>query len=376
MQWSDAFLDAARGRTDPAADQAVASLVAELGPSGAHHLFDTLIRQVDLPPADLPPVLADFVHRHSSLPSWADAQQLRRAGTVFLDHGPKFLVYLYYLSLPTLYSCAKGAQVLALTGRLMPERVGHERFSRRIAETGQFILDVMSPGGLQTGGKGIATTLRVRLIHAAIRHFLPPDRWETAWGRPINQEDLALTLMTFCISMFRGLERTGIALSPPDAEAYFHAWRVVGYLLGVEEELLPEDVAAGTGLHDRILGRQLAPSAAGRELVQALIHFAEQTIPGQLFDQAPYILIRHLAGEAVARALAVAPRQGCLFVALPPTLRAWLGWVERWEDLSEPSHEIMDRLSQKLVHGMVAFFNDYKGETFRVPPGVQQAWHI
>ena len=376
MTWTDDMLDAARQRTDPPADALVATLVAEQGLDQARALFDTLIRQVDLPLAELPAPMADFVRIQGQLPPWADARLLRRAETVFLDHGPKFLLYLYYLSLPTLYACAKGAQVLYLTGRLMPSREGHARFSRRIAETGQFLLDVMTPGGLRPGGQGIQTTLRVRLIHAAIRHFIPATQWDPAWGRPINQEDMAITLQTFAVCMFRGLARTGIDLSPADAAAYYHAWRVVGHLLGLEPALVPETPAGGEALLDRILARQAAPSEAGQALTRALVTFAEETTPGKSFDQAPRILIRHLAGPELTRMLDAEPRRGCLFFSLPLFMRQWLGWIERWEDLSLPGHLLMTQLSSRLVEGMVNFFNEEKGHRFQIPPAVRQAWRV
>jgi len=89
-----------------------------------------------------------------------------------------------------------------MTGRLMEDRDRYERLARRIAETAFFLMEVMSKDGLVApNGRGLQAIRRVRLIHAAVRKFIPPNRWDDAWGKPLNQEDLTVTLMTFSITM-------------------------------------------------------------------------------------------------------------------------------------------------------------------------------
>jgi hypothetical protein len=75
-------------------------------------------------------------------------------------------------------------------------------------ETGQFLIDVLTVGGLDDEhGKGRRTIQRVRLMHAAVRHLImarndqgappvcgdEPPLWHKDWGTPIGQEDLAGT---------------------------------------------------------------------------------------------------------------------------------------------------------------------------------------
>ena len=362
------FLDAARQRTDPAADAALSALVQRAGQQEARKLFDSLVRQIDLPVNQLPEEIANFVREHRQLPAWADLLQIQIAQELFVDHGPKFLLFLYYKSLPTLYACANGAKVLVHTGRLTQQQDSLKIFSRRIAETGQFLINVMEEGSFGPSGKAIDTTLKIRLIHAAIRQFIPAEHWDaSAWGQPINQEDMAITLMTFSVALTDALEDIGINEPRRRQEAFLHVWKIIGHLLGLEKELLPADISSARILLNKILKRQAAPSAEGRQLTQALITFAEQTLPSERIKSAPRALIPFLVGDKQARLLGVNTNTGCLMPLLPDLLSSLFQWGEKLEDQSQPIHLIVNRLSKELVGKMVGYFNEEKGVNFRVP---------
>ena len=141
---------------------------------------------------------------------------------------------LFCWSLPCSYSCAKGVQVLGLT-----RRIGKEPH-RRILETAQFILDVMAEGGLEAGGHGVRTAQKIRLLHTTIRyHIRTKPGWNADWGVPINQEDLAGTLLSFAL-LPRTLVKMGLDFTAKEEAAFFHCWRVIGRILGIEEALLPK----------------------------------------------------------------------------------------------------------------------------------------
>ncbi|MBK8044673.1 MAG: DUF2236 domain-containing protein [Haliscomenobacter sp.] len=82
-------------------------------------------------------------------------------------------------------------------------------------ETAQFVIDVLSPGGLSPAGKGVRSAQKVRLIHASIRHFLKQRGWDTEdLGEPLNQEDKAGTLMAFSALLLDGFKMMQIGLTP------------------------------------------------------------------------------------------------------------------------------------------------------------------
>jgi hypothetical protein len=368
IQPTPANLEPFRQLADPLADEALAQLVAEEGPDAALQFFNTLIRNIDLPIEDLPPALDGFLAATSQLPDVVDLADLQKAASLFLDHGPKFLIFLYFKSLPMLYSDARGAKVLIHTGRLAHDGAEMDVFARRIAETGQFLLGVMAPGALKPGGKGIRMIQKVRLIHASIRHFIPSDRWDAnALGKPINQEDLALTLMTFGTVMIQSLEELGIDESSDKKEAYIRCWNAIGALLGIHPDLLPADYQEALQLLDGILAHQSAPSEEGRLLTQSLIRFSQSTLPASA-QKFPELLIKHFAGAERARYLGLETNSGCLGIALPGILRKVFSGSEQLEDrINEPLRVFIEPFSRLLMQGMVGYFDKYKQQKFVLP---------
>ena len=119
-------------------------------------------------------------------------------------------------------------KVLYLTARLDTDA------RRRVMETGQFLIDVLTVGGLDDEhGKGRRTIQRVRLMHAAVRHLImarndqgappvcgnEPPLWHKDWGTPINQEDLARTRLAFSYIVADSLPRLGVRLPATDVDA-------------------------------------------------------------------------------------------------------------------------------------------------------------
>ena len=372
-----AILDALRQQADPPADQVIDQLIQSSGRESARQLFDLLIRRIDLPLTELPEVIQDFIHDHRQFPPWTDPQQIKLAEKLFLDHGPKFLVFLYYKSLPLLYTNKNGAQVLVHTGRLAHQEDQYRQFSRRVSETGQFLIDVMCPGGLHPGGIGIEATLKVRLIHAAIRAFIPKQHWDSATlGVPINQEDLAMTLMSFSIALLEGLETIGITETEERKAAYIHAWNVVGHLMGIDEKLLPSNPGAASWLLSTIMDRQAGPSESGKLLTKALLRFADDHLRSDLLEDAPESLMRFLIGSEKAAMLGIEPATGCWGIVLPAFLQKVLGWVEKKEDQSALVNLINERVSLHLIKRMIQYFNPHKEKQFHIPEVLQRAWGI
>lgn len=374
-RWPDTLLDQQRQHADPLADEVVAQIVAQEGPEESRRLFDTLIRHLETPVDTLPPVINDFILATRQLPEWTDWKKVDMAHNLFLDHGPKFLIALYYKSLPLLYSDAKGAEVLVRTSRLTREDRSLKIFARRIAETGQFLIDVMTRGGLREG-PGIRSIQKVRLIHASIRHFLNQEGWnDEALGRPINQEDMAITLMTFSVALTDALEQFDIEERSERLEAFLHTWTAIGHNMGVRAELLPRNLEEGQQLLARILERQSASSEAGQLLTDALIDFGRETLQSDKLKAAPDAFIRFFIGQERARLLGIAPNYGCLAFLAPELLRSVFRIGERLEDKIEgPISLALDHLSRKTALAMVDHFNKFKGRKFHIPDEMGKAW--
>jgi hypothetical protein len=305
-RWSNEFLNAMRQVTDPVADDVIRDVVDRHDLQMLNRILRSLVENDEIVPDDLPARVYEFLDETAALPDWADSQLIARGQSTFLLHAPETVLLLFYASLPSAYASCKGAQVLHMTRRL----IGRYAW-RRIIETAQFLVDVMTPGGLSPQGHGIRSAQKVRLMHASIRHYIlnvPQwrDIWDPDWGMPINQEDLAGTLMTFSTLIIDRIRRFGVKMNDEEAAAYLHSWKVVGHLLGIRPDLLPVDVADGHALMHTIFRRQWEKSEAGRELTDTLVQMMEDRTP-HLIRGLPHTALRYFAGDHVADLLAVRP---------------------------------------------------------------------
>lgn len=369
-------LDAFRQIGDPPADLAIERLVAQTGPEEARHLFDRLVRQIEMPLDELPDSLRDYWAATDRLPGQVDPEQMRLASAFFADHGPKFLIFLYFKSLPLLYTCANGAKVLVQTGRLTSRDTTADVFTRRIAETGQFLLTVMAPDALLPGGPGIRAIQKVRLIHAAIRFFIRQrGEWkQEEWGVPVNQEDMAATLMTFSVALTEALDQFGVAEQAVRREAYCYCWTAIGRLLGLREELLPANEAAGQALLQAVLRRQSAASEEGRMLTEALTGFIRSNFPREV-QLAPEALMQHLLGPERLHLLGLQTPAGCLGIALPALIGNLFRLGERLEDrLQQPLAPFIETFSRHMMLRMVQYFDEHKQRRLALPEAFRQRW--
>ena len=376
--WTTTFLNEQRQIGDPYADATLAAIVQESGALGARELFDLLIRRIETPLTELPDIAATYLNATDRLPEGTDQHRIERAQALFLDHGPKMLLLLYFRSLPLLYSCAHGAQVLVQTSRLTRAEGDFRIFARRIAETAQFLLAVMQPDGLLPRAEGIQHIQKVRLVHASIRHFLRGGLWDdTAWGVPVNQEDMAITLLTFSITLIEGLEQFGITVPQQAIEDWQYTWNAVGRLLGLREPLLAADSVAARRLETQILAHQSAPSEAGQLLTQALLDFVNTHLPLQKFKLDAGDMLRFAIGPDRAADLGVTAASGCLGWVAPQILASLFRAGERLEDRA-PEHRrsLFDELSRLSVRASVHIFDAYKQRSFSIPSSLQQAWQL
>ena len=85
---------------------------------------------------------------------------------------------LFCASLPECYVLPHLSEVLHVAGQL------EEHTEYRIRQTAAMVFPVMMKGGLTTaGGGGVAQVLKVRLIHATIRHLILHGAPQEARGR-------------------------------------------------------------------------------------------------------------------------------------------------------------------------------------------------
>ncbi|WP_227983698.1 oxygenase MpaB family protein [Nocardia spumae] len=220
---------------DEPMDRLVDWMAAE-GTDRTRPLFERILAEgLDAVP-DAPEPLRAFFARYEAVPDWVDWDKIRRAEQVFRMGGTDGLYIARDVSLLGGYLASGFNKTLIRTGAL------EKGPAKRFAETLQWALDVTSDDGMRPLGLGYRSTLRVRLIHAFVRRHVAalPD-WDVAeWGVPINQTDMAATLVGALIAPFIGAMPMGIVPRRADLDAGAHLTRYVGWLIGVEDEWLPD----------------------------------------------------------------------------------------------------------------------------------------
>lgn len=363
------LLEAMRSEVDPLADEVIQELFARGEVGAANVWMSYLMRQGSTGMERVPEPLRGYCERSGRLPAWVDRELLSEGQALFHRCGPLSVVALVGAALPTCYAGAQGVQVLHLTSRMETD------IQRRIVETAQMVVDVMGPGGLEEDGWGIRDAQRVRLMHAAVRHLVRRSgRWDDAWGEPVNQEDMAGTLLTFSVVTLRALRKLGYTPSAREAQAYYHTWRVVGFLMGVDERLLPASLEEGERLADVIFSRVFAPSVQGREMTRVLTERLDHLVPGQVFEGLAATLIRHLVGDETADLLAVPPSDWSHSVMKPLWL---LGWLVEGSECSELTARMCGLFGRKLVEGLVWMGRGGGNRPpFRIPEVLQESWRV
>lgn len=178
--------------------------------------------------------IRDFMQNYEQLPSWVDVAQLERGRQVYLAYTPAIGLALYYRSLVPGFSIPKIAAVLSATKYLAPPST-REQVTNRLMDTGAFLCASMTEDILP-GGQGWRTALQVRLLHAKVRRrLLRSSRWDVInLGVPINQEDMAATLLAFSLNSLLGIEIIlGRPISLRERQDFLALWRYLGWLLGI-----------------------------------------------------------------------------------------------------------------------------------------------
>jgi mpaB/rubber oxygenase-like protein len=359
-------LDEFRERTDDALDP----LVIGLPPQQIGPMLGVLFRSDQIPESDsglralldrLPPVAI------------AEPEAVAEGQELFRLFGPECLLILGCYSLPAAYAAAQGVQVIHRARRLEDDGI------RRLTETAQMVVNLMVPGGLEPGGIGARSARKVRLMHALVRQHvraMPRPAWSAAYGEPINQEDLAGTLLTFSLLVLDGLKKIGAVVSPAAEHGYYALWSHVGAMLGVDERLRPRTTDAAVALAARIGERQFRASPEGQHLARELIKVNDALfpVPGYGLSLMHFFLHTTPFGVDLAKVLDLpAPNWTRLLVrARAAQKRVALDWLPRVPGAERRRRALSGFFAQRLI----ALQRPDKISPFEVPQELWQRWRL
>lgn len=245
-----------------------------------------------LPPRDLYALLEEhhesdeklneFWQEINTVPEWVDWDQIKRGQDVFYRYGGPNLTGLTFQSLLGGMGAARVVETLARTGGFSTKVA-----RRRLFETTQHILQcTRSLEGIKPGGEGFASSIRVRLLHAAVRqritklaHQRPSYYNLEEWGIPVNNLDQIATIGTFSSSlMWISLPRQGIFLQQQEKEDYLALWRYIAYILGTPHEWFATQEKA-RGIMESLLYYEVNPSDMSRTMANNIVFALKEEPP-------------------------------------------------------------------------------------------------
>jgi hypothetical protein len=111
-------------------------------------------------------------------------------------------------------------------------------------------------------------------------------------------------VLCFCFCTIDALAKLGIEQTAEEQEATLCAWKTVGHLLGLCDDLQPTDVAEGRALHKQLFERSCVETMESKVLIEEVCHIMGCMAPTGM-KSLPPSLMRYLMGERVANQLRV-----------------------------------------------------------------------
>jgi hypothetical protein len=264
-------------------------------------------------------LLQEFWDEVNTVPDWVDWAQIERGQDVFYRYGGANLTGLAYQSLLGGMGAARVVETLARTGGFSTKVARSRMF-----ETTQHILQcTKSLESIQPGGDGWASTLRVRLLHVAVRQRIlalaktKPEYYDTkAWGIPINDLDSVGTISTFSASLiWVSLPRQGLFLRQQEIVDYIALWRYIGHVIGCPTEGFLDTPDHAKKTMEALLLHEIKPTPTSQIMANNIIKSLEGQPPG--FASADFLTAsaRWLNGNALSDELGLM-RPGIYYTCL------------------------------------------------------------
>ena len=197
------------------------------------------------------------------------------------------------------------AKSFFITGRVRDQGV------RRLGQNNRHMMEIFFPGGLDRHGDGWKLSVRIRIVHARMRHLLiNSEEWDTeAWGAPISAAHLGYAISAFSARLLKHMKTLGALYNDEERASFMAVWRYSGYLMGIPETILFQDEGEALRLYD--IGLMCEPDSPIESVVKAhsLINsaplIAGMTSPEERRKLAKYVykISRGLIGRHCAEEL-------------------------------------------------------------------------
>ena len=297
---------------DPLADAAVESLAA-LERSESNQLISDCMSIPDgKEPPDAPPEVHALFDDAMSPPDWLDPAALT-AGINMFHRNRKAVVAGMLAGVLVEGFSTNISQSFFITGRLRDQGV------LRLQQNNRHMLEIFFPGGMAPYGDGWKLSVRIRLVHAQVRHLLNcSEEWDAdALGVPLSAAHVGYAITAFSARLLKHMRRLGASFSEQEAASFMATWRYAGLLMGIPESILFHGEADALELYEIGTLCEPEPGASSIVLANSLVNSAPLVIgitdsaQGRKLSQYVYKVSRALIGNTLADQLSY-PKQSAL----------------------------------------------------------------
>ena len=247
---------------DPLGEEMTEDL-AEFGSRESMRLIEAAMnREGDEALRDAPASLRRFFTEAETPPEWLDFPAF--APGVRMFHRNSQVVLAAFVAGVLIEGFTTNiAKSFFITGRVRDQGV------RRLGQNNRHMMEIFLPGGLYRDGDGWKLSVRIRIVHARLRHLLRnSEDWDTeAWGAPISAAHLGYAISSFSARLLKHMKTLGADYNDEEYNSFMAVWRYSGYLMGIPETILFHDADEALKLYD--VGQMCEPDSPIESVVMA-----------------------------------------------------------------------------------------------------------
>ncbi len=293
---------------DPLGEEMTHDLEAFKPEEASILIQDAMDNEGDEALREAPASLRKFFKEAEALPEWLDYSGF--APGVRMFHRNSQVILAAFIAGVLIEGFTTNiAKSFFITGRVRDQGV------RRLGQNNRHIMEIFLPGGLYRDGDGWKLSVRIRIVHAQLRHLLSrSEEWDTeAWGAPISAAHLGSAISAFSARLLKHMKTLGAQYNDEEYDSFMAIWRYSGYLMGIPETILFRDADEALRLWEISLTCEpdspLESVVMAHSLVNSAPLIVGRTEPADRRELAGYVyrVSRGLIGNEVADSLMYPP---------------------------------------------------------------------
>ena len=293
---------------DPLGEEMTHDLEAFKPEEASILIQDAMDNEGDEALREAPASLRKFFKEAEALPEWLDYSGF--APGVRMFHRNSQVILAAFIAGVLIEGFTTNiAKSFFITGRVRDQGV------RRLGQNNRHMIEIFLPGGLYRDGDGWKLSVRIRIVHAQLRHLLNrSEEWDTeAWGAPISAAHLGYAISAFSARLLKHMKTLGAQYNDEEYDSFMAVWRYSGYLMGIPETILFRDADEALRLWEIALTCEpdspLESVVMAHSLVNSAPLIAGRTEPAARRELAGYVyrVSRGLIGNEFADSLMYPP---------------------------------------------------------------------